>query len=63
MCHPKCLPEVPASCGFPDEYSRYMTDVMLKAKAASADSMQPSVANLHLQMNGDMKISKYVSET
>ena len=58
VCHPKCAPLLPATCGIPTEYVRHFADTMSRAKAVS--TMKLSVADLRLEMKGWMKAPKYV---
>lgn len=57
VCHPKCTPDLPASCGLPTEYAKHFTDMMSRARAANDTKV--SVANLKLKMDGWMKMPKY----
>ncbi|XP_062339164.1 citron rho-interacting kinase isoform X2 [Osmerus eperlanus] len=54
LCHPKCSPCLPATCGLPAEYAAHFSEVLCRDKASSP-ALQPREASGHVRLEGWMK--------
>ena len=58
VCHPKCAPSLPATCGMPTQYVQHLMETIGRARSVSV--AKGSVAGLNIQMSGWMKIPRYI---
>uniref|UniRef100_A0A9J7XGD3 Citron Rho-interacting kinase n=1 Tax=Cyprinus carpio carpio TaxID=630221 RepID=A0A9J7XGD3_CYPCA len=54
LCHPKCSPCLPATCGLPAEYATHFTEALCRDKASSP-APQVKEASGHMRLEGWMK--------
>uniref|UniRef100_A0A8C4DHK5 Citron Rho-interacting kinase n=1 Tax=Dicentrarchus labrax TaxID=13489 RepID=A0A8C4DHK5_DICLA len=54
LCHPKCSPCLPATCGLPAEYATHFTEALCREKANSP-ALQVKEASGHVRLEGWMK--------
>ncbi|XP_051981423.1 citron rho-interacting kinase [Xyrauchen texanus] len=54
LCHPKCSPCLPATCGLPAEYAAHFTEALCRDKAGSP-ALQVKEASGHVRLEGWMK--------
>ncbi|XP_069038132.1 citron rho-interacting kinase isoform X10 [Lepisosteus oculatus] len=54
MCHPKCSPCLPATCGLPAEYAMHFSEALSRDKASSP-AQQVREASGHVRLEGWMK--------
>uniref|UniRef100_A0A8C8CB57 Citron Rho-interacting kinase n=1 Tax=Oncorhynchus tshawytscha TaxID=74940 RepID=A0A8C8CB57_ONCTS len=54
LCHPKCSPCLPATCGLPAEYATHFSEVLCREKANSPP-LQLKEAAGHVRLEGWMK--------
>ncbi|XP_051956572.1 citron rho-interacting kinase-like [Xyrauchen texanus] len=54
LCHPKCSPCLPATCGLPAEYATHFTEALCRDKASSP-ALQVKEASGHVRLEGWMK--------
>uniref|UniRef100_A0A6Q2WYE4 non-specific serine/threonine protein kinase n=1 Tax=Esox lucius TaxID=8010 RepID=A0A6Q2WYE4_ESOLU len=54
LCHPKCSPCLPATCGLPAEYANHFSEVLCREKANSP-ALQLKEATGHVRLEGWMK--------
>ncbi|XP_063067075.1 citron rho-interacting kinase isoform X4 [Engraulis encrasicolus] len=54
LCHPKCSPCLPATCGLPPEYATHFSEALCRDKAASP-ALQVKEASGHVRLEGWMK--------
>ncbi|MBN3317543.1 CTRO kinase, partial [Atractosteus spatula] len=54
MCHPKCSPCLPATCGLPAEYALHFSEALSRDKASSP-AQQVREASGHVRLEGWMK--------
>ncbi|CAB1315229.1 unnamed protein product [Coregonus sp. 'balchen'] len=54
MCHPKCSPSLPATCGLPAEYATHFSEALCREKANSP-ALQLKEATGHVRLEGWMK--------
>ena len=58
ICHPKCIPNLPADCGVPSEYYKYMVDARACIHRRSISS-EPEKAALQIQLSGFLKMLRF----
>uniref|UniRef100_A0A674E208 Citron rho-interacting serine/threonine kinase n=1 Tax=Salmo trutta TaxID=8032 RepID=A0A674E208_SALTR len=58
LCHPKCSPCLPATCGQPAEYATHFSEVFCREKANSPP-LQLKEAAGHVRLEGWMKQPRY----
>uniref|UniRef100_A0AAQ5Y5Y3 Citron Rho-interacting kinase n=1 Tax=Amphiprion ocellaris TaxID=80972 RepID=A0AAQ5Y5Y3_AMPOC len=54
LCHPKCSPCLPATCGLPAEYATHFSEALCREKANSP-ALQVKEASGHVRLEGWMK--------
>ncbi|XP_038135972.1 citron Rho-interacting kinase-like isoform X6 [Cyprinodon tularosa] len=54
LCHPKCSPCLPATCGLPAEYATHFSEALCREKANSP-ALQMKEATGHVRLEGWMK--------
>uniref|UniRef100_A0A3B4F9I5 Citron Rho-interacting kinase n=1 Tax=Pundamilia nyererei TaxID=303518 RepID=A0A3B4F9I5_9CICH len=54
ICHPKCSPCLPATCGLPAEYATHFSEALCREKANSP-ALQVKEASGHVRLEGWMK--------
>uniref|UniRef100_A0A8C2G8I3 Citron rho-interacting serine/threonine kinase a n=1 Tax=Cyprinus carpio TaxID=7962 RepID=A0A8C2G8I3_CYPCA len=54
LCHPKCSPCLPATCGLPAEYATHFSEALCRDKASSP-ALQLKEASGHVRLEGWMK--------
>ncbi|XP_056462175.1 citron rho-interacting kinase isoform X1 [Gadus chalcogrammus] len=54
LCHPKCSPCLPATCGLPAEYATHFSEALCRDKANSP-ALQVKEASGHVRLEGWMK--------
>ncbi|KAM9859090.1 citron Rho-interacting kinase [Aulostomus maculatus] len=54
LCHPKCSPCLPATCGLPAEYASHFSEALCREKANSP-ALQVKEASGHVRLEGWMK--------
>ncbi|XP_017557168.1 citron rho-interacting kinase [Pygocentrus nattereri] len=54
LCHPKCSPCLPATCGLPPEYATHFSEALCRDKANSP-ALQVKEASGHVRLEGWMK--------
>ncbi|XP_054641284.1 citron rho-interacting kinase-like isoform X6 [Dunckerocampus dactyliophorus] len=54
LCHPKCSPCLPATCGLPAEYATHFSEALCREKASSP-GLQVKEASGHVRLEGWMK--------
>ncbi|XP_056266907.1 citron rho-interacting kinase [Pseudoliparis swirei] len=54
LCHPKCSPCLPATCGLPAEYAAHFSEALCREKAGSP-ALQVKEASGHVRLEGWMK--------
>ncbi|XP_047203634.1 citron rho-interacting kinase isoform X4 [Girardinichthys multiradiatus] len=54
LCHPKCSPCLPATCGLPAEYATHFSEALCREKANSP-ALQLKEATGHVRLEGWMK--------
>uniref|UniRef100_A0A3Q3BMX6 Citron Rho-interacting kinase n=1 Tax=Kryptolebias marmoratus TaxID=37003 RepID=A0A3Q3BMX6_KRYMA len=54
LCHPKCSPCLPATCGLPAEYATHFSEALCREKANSP-ALQVKEATGHVRLEGWMK--------
>uniref|UniRef100_A0A4W5P441 Citron Rho-interacting kinase n=1 Tax=Hucho hucho TaxID=62062 RepID=A0A4W5P441_9TELE len=54
LCHPKCSPCLPATCGLPAEYATHFSEALCREKASSP-ALQLKEATGHVRLEGWMK--------
>uniref|UniRef100_A0A8C8CEG7 Citron Rho-interacting kinase n=1 Tax=Oncorhynchus tshawytscha TaxID=74940 RepID=A0A8C8CEG7_ONCTS len=54
LCHPKCSPCLPATCGLPAEYATHFSEALCREKASSP-ALQLKEAAGHVRLEGWMK--------
>ncbi|XP_029108972.1 citron Rho-interacting kinase isoform X2 [Scleropages formosus] len=54
LCHPKCSPCLPATCGLPAEYATHFSEALCRDKASSP-ALQVKEAAGHVRLEGWMK--------
>uniref|UniRef100_A0A8C2Z1P7 non-specific serine/threonine protein kinase n=1 Tax=Cyclopterus lumpus TaxID=8103 RepID=A0A8C2Z1P7_CYCLU len=54
LCHPKCSPCLPATCGLPAEYATHFSEALCREKANSP-ALQVKEASGHIRLEGWMK--------
>ncbi|XP_053724608.1 citron rho-interacting kinase isoform X2 [Synchiropus splendidus] len=54
LCHPKCSPCLPATCGLPAEYATHFSEALCREKANSP-ALQMKEASGHVRLEGWMK--------
>ncbi|XP_028827220.1 citron Rho-interacting kinase isoform X2 [Denticeps clupeoides] len=54
LCHPKCSPCLPATCGLPPEYATHFNEALCRERATSP-TMQMKEASGHVRLEGWMK--------
>uniref|UniRef100_A0A4W4FM99 Citron rho-interacting serine/threonine kinase b n=1 Tax=Electrophorus electricus TaxID=8005 RepID=A0A4W4FM99_ELEEL len=54
LCHPKCSPYLPATCGVPTEYALHLAEALGREKGASS-ALQLKDAGAHMRLEGWMK--------
>ncbi|XP_030631130.1 citron Rho-interacting kinase [Chanos chanos] len=54
LCHPKCSPCLPATCGLPAEYAAHFSEALCRDKANSP-ALQVKEASGHVRLEGWMK--------
>uniref|UniRef100_A0A674NG64 Citron Rho-interacting kinase n=1 Tax=Takifugu rubripes TaxID=31033 RepID=A0A674NG64_TAKRU len=54
LCHPKCSPCLPATCGLPTEYATHFSEALCREKANSP-ALQVKEASGHVRLEGWMK--------
>ncbi|XP_056601858.1 citron rho-interacting kinase isoform X3 [Triplophysa dalaica] len=54
LCHPKCSPCLPATCGLPVEYATHFTEALCRDKSSSP-ALQVKEASGHVRLEGWMK--------
>ncbi|XP_061900140.1 citron rho-interacting kinase isoform X4 [Entelurus aequoreus] len=54
LCHPKCSPCLPATCGLPAEYATHFSEALCREKAGSP-GLQVKEASGHVRLEGWMK--------
>ncbi|XP_048875200.1 citron rho-interacting kinase isoform X3 [Brienomyrus brachyistius] len=54
LCHPKCSPCLPATCGLPAEYAMHFSEALCRDKASSP-AMLMKEASGHVRLEGWMK--------
>ncbi|XP_043094170.1 citron rho-interacting kinase isoform X2 [Puntigrus tetrazona] len=54
LCHPKCSPCLPATCGLPAEYATHFSEALCRDKASSP-ALQVKEASGHVRLEGWMK--------
>ncbi|KAI7812358.1 putative citron Rho-interacting kinase-like [Triplophysa rosa] len=54
LCHPKCSPCLPATCGLPAEYAAHFTEALCRDKSSSP-ALQVKEASGHVRLEGWMK--------
>nr|XP_055054217.1 citron rho-interacting kinase isoform X5 [Misgurnus anguillicaudatus] len=54
LCHPKCSPCLPATCGLPAEYATHFTEALCRDKSSSP-ALQVKEASGHVRLEGWMK--------
>ncbi|XP_062844335.1 citron Rho-interacting kinase isoform X1 [Trichomycterus rosablanca] len=54
LCHPKCSPCLPATCGLPPEYATHFSEALCRDKANSP-ALQVKEASGHIRLEGWMK--------
>ncbi|XP_016109241.1 citron Rho-interacting kinase-like [Sinocyclocheilus grahami] len=54
LCHPKCSPCLPATCGLPAEYAIHFSEALCRDKASSP-ALQVKEASGHMRLEGWMK--------
>lgn len=54
LCHPKCSPCLPATCGLPAEYATHFSEAVCREKANSP-ALQVKEASGHVRLEGWMK--------
>ncbi|XP_016411669.1 citron Rho-interacting kinase [Sinocyclocheilus rhinocerous] len=54
LCHPKCSPCLPATCGLPAEYATHFSEALCRDKASSP-VLQVKEASGHMRLEGWMK--------
>ncbi|XP_023664142.2 citron rho-interacting kinase isoform X2 [Paramormyrops kingsleyae] len=54
LCHPKCSPCLPATCGLPAEYATHFSEALCRDKASSP-AMLMKEASGHVRLEGWMK--------
>ncbi|XP_051749878.1 citron rho-interacting kinase-like isoform X2 [Ctenopharyngodon idella] len=54
LCHPKCSPCLPATCGLPAEFASHFTEALCRDKASSP-ALQVKEASGHVRLEGWMK--------
>ncbi|TNN57465.1 Citron Rho-interacting kinase [Liparis tanakae] len=54
LCHPKCSPCLPATCGLPAEYAAHFSEALCREKAGSP-ALQAKEASGHVRLEGWMK--------
>lgn len=59
VCHPKCAPSLPATCGLPTDYAIHFSSILDQAKSISTTRL--STAELRLQMKGWLKVPRSVA--
>lgn len=60
LCHPKCSPCLPATCGLPAEFATHFSEALCRDKASSP-AMPMREASGHVRLEGWMKQPRYVS--
>ena len=68
ICHPRCIPNLPANCGLPSDYSRYMIDAMAYIRPPTSSStaektVVPSAPAVQLQLSGFLKVPRLVVDS
>ncbi|KAK7916003.1 hypothetical protein WMY93_011764 [Mugilogobius chulae] len=54
LCHPKCSPCLPATCGLPAEFASHFTEALCREKTSSP-ALQVKEASGHVRLEGWMK--------
>ncbi|XP_076859570.1 LOW QUALITY PROTEIN: citron Rho-interacting kinase [Brachyhypopomus gauderio] len=54
LCHPKCSPYLPATCGVPTEYALHLAEALGREKGSSS-GLQLKDAGAHMRLEGWMK--------
>ncbi|XP_077459515.1 citron Rho-interacting kinase isoform X2 [Stigmatopora argus] len=54
LCHPKCSPCLPATCGLPAQYATHFSEALCREKAGSP-GLQVKEASGHVRLEGWMK--------
>ncbi|XP_072538066.1 citron Rho-interacting kinase isoform X2 [Salminus brasiliensis] len=54
LCHPKCSPYLPATCGVPTEYALHLSEALCREKGSSS-GLQLKDTSGHMRLEGWMK--------
>lgn len=54
LCHPKCSPYLPATCGVPTEYALHLSEALSREKGSSS-GLQLKDPSGHMRLEGWMK--------
>ncbi|XP_062854955.1 citron Rho-interacting kinase isoform X2 [Trichomycterus rosablanca] len=54
LCHPKCSPYLPATCGIPTEYALHLSEALCREKSSSS-GLQLKDSGGHMRLEGWMK--------
>ncbi|TTP43317.1 Citron Rho-interacting kinase [Bagarius yarrelli] len=54
LCHPKCSPYLPATCGVPTEYALHLSEALCREKSSNS-GLQRKDSNGHMRLEGWIK--------